>query len=150
MREILFRGKAKANDEGISFDGWVYGSLLIRYCGEYEICGRNNSISFVMPVIPETVGQFTGLYDEHGNKVFEGDVLQFRKADGSAPYRRTATIAYGSWNCSCCDGIYGWYSEGQDCIRGLYESSDEIEGTSGYVIIGNIHDNPELVKEETK
>lgn len=138
MREILFRGKAKANDEGINFDGWVYGSLLIRRCGEYEICGRNNRISFVMPVIPETVGQFTGLYDKNGFKVFEGDIV--------TRYKKNYLVTFDDANYSACFGLLGKDRYGEK----TFFPFDFSEPSIILSVIGNIHDNPELVKEETK
>ena len=126
MREILFRGK--------QWNKWVYGNYVtIRDNSPPDndvtihIIHKNDT-AYV--VDPETVGQYIGLEDKNGKKIFEGDIV------GTGSY--CATVKYGEWNCSCCDGVYGWTFDGGD-----------IRNPKWYEVIGNIHDNPELLKEDT-
>ena len=129
MREILFRGKS--TDTG----AWVYGY----YCGpfgyfdEHEICDIADPTCSRIDVDPETVGQYTGLNDVHGKQIFEGDIVECWsegvKARGTVQQRQDGLwIIYPAWQKSIMWGL----------------CPDEYGHTSAEVI-GNIHDNPELI-----
>ena len=129
-REILFRGKRQS--DGV----WEYGFYYAKPIQEkhFILLGENQWL-----VKKESVSQFTGLYDKNGTKISEGDILHFW-SEYTESYLGKCVVRYGKFNCSCCDGVFGWYLEGGD-IR-------DLEGNSiiKYEICGNIHDNPELLE----
>ena len=127
MREILFRGKRVDNGE------WAYGDLL--HCDDEteiysESVGKNGGY-----VVPETVGEYTGLTDKNGTRVFEGDIIDVAY---NPNYGGVAKERIGTFKVGFEDGRYV-YEDGEGYF--LFTESDEI------IVIGNIHDNPELLKE---
>ena len=157
MREILFRGKSKHSGE------WLYGGYFKHLSRTLYPCGdrirpkdikhliiQSGFSDFGMPrgvryyeVDPNTVGQWTGLNDSNGAKIFEGDIIGIR------------------WDVSdpCAEKIYRkvswvgdtWYSTfdindpariEDDNALALLVMSDK----AAYRVVGNIHDNPELLK----
>lgn len=141
MREILFRGK-------YSDGNWIYGNYIHSPGNDlkHNICPNDSPYDWY-EVDPETIGQFTGLLDKNGRKVFEGDILAYHLEDFEDE-TIDGVVKYGQSNCSCCDGVYGWYIEGGD-IRVLDENKCYDDDERLYVV-GNIHDNPELVEKKEK
>ena len=144
MREILFRGKRVDNGE------WVMGYMLMSewnnsvYIVTQDECNYNAGGSYfdgcIEEVIPETVGQYTGLTDKDGKKIFEGDICRFRewsKGDmcwiGKVHYEHQQFVISGNPNKEC---------ESEFLLVLSRFIPENIE------IIGNIHDNPELLKGE--
>lgn len=125
MREILFRGKQL-------YDGvWVYGSLLAFPDGETYIA-QKTEFDFELRKIqvdPATVGQYTGVTDRNGKKIFEGDII-------SENGQRNAFFEV-------------WWSEGNcgfvaGC--GVHIRPHMNQATiAAYEIVGNVYDNPDLI-----
>lgn len=122
MREILFRGKRPNNGE------WVEGGI---YCGNFTwIITTDASGQFTQYMVdPSTVGQYTGLTDETGKRIFEGDIVDILTEN-----EEIGTVTYE-------DGGF-WVEADGFCV----DFHSNINGTD-LEVIGNIHDNPELVKE---
>lgn len=144
MRDILFRGKQKNTGE------WVTGyyakvknyltkaDVDVIFLSDCELFPRNEFCVYE-EVIPETIGQFTGLLDKNGVKVFEGDILrQFHPCSGETLIR---TIKYEMSCGSCCTQVIGFGASGSG-------HTDFIQFGRSFEVIGNIHDNPELLEEK--
>lgn len=139
-REIKFRGK--------SVDGvWRYGSLLC--CGSDQPtrivpCGFSHN-DRAIKVDENTVNQFTGLYDMCGNPIYEGDILRYPPRDEREDNEYTAFEVFYHDN-DACDNHIGWQIN-RTHHHGAYQSPPPFmpRGTKRLIIIGNIHDNPELI-----
>ena len=133
MREILFRGKRMDNGK------WIYGTVVYpisingdSYAAIVPIDEGVSVYSMIREVAPETVGQYTGLTDKNGVKIFEGDIMEWVNDDGTkAHYVVRMNDEMGGWVashvCSVANVMIGYASP-------IFE------------VIGNIHDNPELLE----
>ena len=127
MREILFRGQI------VDSDKWVYGDLL-----QYRVYPVIfDSEKEQHEVKQETVGQFTGLKDKEGTKIFEGDALQFKI---EKEFNDGVNDCYENGHVQWCDD--GFWTTDFDASLG-----EEIFNDSHAKVIGNIHDIPELLLE---
>ena len=126
MREILFRGKRMDNGE------WVEGDIchhdgVVSYIGQHPADGS----MVCYDLDPSTVGQFTGLRDKNGKRIFEGDVVLKRTYHG----KKAFPVEFGGGM------FYCGFGGGSSTATHRYTLEDkQIE------IIGNIHDNPELLE----
>lgn len=120
MREIKFRGKRPF------IGGWVYGLPDIQG-NDIEIFNRENDTYTKAIIIPKTLGQFTGLYDKNGKEVFEGDVI--KAPNGTRVYQVVFEM-----------GAFRLIGKKQP----IKQSSYLIKTME---IIGNIHENPELLEQ---
>ena len=129
-REILFRGKS------LVFDDWVEGDLL-NYSPNPKICVTRNEEEDkdLYFVLKETVGQYTGLTDKNGKRIFDGDILKFKDDDGD----------YSLNEVYFDNNLLAFMTKETD--RG---SIDDMSGwekwRENYEVIGNIHDNNELLE----
>lgn len=135
MREILFRGKRI--DTGEWIEGWyckqVFSRWPLKSCIIPSQLAEAGEISH-FAIIPETVGQYTGLTDIHGVKIFEGDIIE---AHFDELFPDLATTLIVVWS------DYGWF--GRD-MEGNVDSLEQKWVSDFFEIIGNIHDNPELLE----
>ena len=135
-REILFRGKRVGNGN------WIEGYFVLLAINEglkHAIYTGTDEGRFILfEVIPDTVGEFTGLCDKNGNKIFEGDIVRFYDKDWTANGIATVDFEKGRWK------INGHYTTKLSSIvwLDLYRTGFE------YEVIGNIFDNPEFLEEK--
>ena len=148
MHEILFRGKRVDNGEWVEgfysrvTNNWEQKNVHFITCFK-DLDNGETVLTRQEIVIPETIGQYTGLTDKDGKKIFEGDIV-------TAPY--IDPIFHSAWNegnptentvVKYADGaFYIEYIESKHKITlfGLLDGEKEAE------VIGNIHDNPELMR----
>lgn len=163
MREILFRGfhKDESGKEKVYVKGewikgyWVEGYLsksrdmqekpsLLKYCIDYE----DNGVMMSALVIPETVGQYTGLKDNNGKKIFEGDIVKVNRHIAHCATKETIETEIGvvefdnnrlEYSLHNVNGSIKDY--GKNYSLNLWRFS-----TDTNEIIDNIHSNPELLE----
>ena len=135
MREILF--KARRIDNG----KWIEGY----YQKKYDLLGKRHLILYVdnyvrwecVEIVPETLCQFTGLYDKNGKKIWENDILM---AHLDESYPEDAAYETVEWN------VAGWVAHETGRTDREYIDKFDLEH---YEVVGNIFDNPELLQEES-
>ena len=142
MREILFKGKRVDNGE------WIFGfyfNVPEHYksdlSGKSIIISINNGLFF--EVMSETVGQYTGMKDKNGRKIFEGDIVKY-------------DIAYGIQykNDDCCEKLNTFietvkFENGEFFPIPKFSECEDYYYSYEYrnfEVIGNIYDNPELLE----
>ena len=152
MREIKFRGKTKRGDGTY---GWIYGDYIQ---SSHEIVEylTDKSEQYFSRVIPDTVGQFTGLKDKNGVKIYEGDIIpKYTHFDNivskdfikKCEYPEEIGKAFFEviWNVQKCafEMVFRKFTKNEPRCKILSVYSGE-----NSEVIGNIHDNPELLKNK--
>lgn len=144
MREILFRGQTRRYGEkllNVAGDkmpsNWVYGGIC-KGDGDKSIIYGSNSFPDLRPfdkhvVYTDTVGQYTGLTDKNGKRIFEGDILSEKP-----PMNNISFVGYVKYDTELAAFRIVFNNPDNVCILGSYSKS--------YTVIGNIHDNPELLE----
>ena len=122
MREILFRGKRTDNGT------WAYGYLFCIWERTYLCWGTTNDVPNMKEILPETVGQYTGLTDRNGRKIFEGDIIEYDEEIGKIKYSD--------------------YDAAFDIIFDTWNTNFSVTNERHVEVIGNIHDDPELMEQE--
>ena len=134
MREILFRGKRLNNGE------WKYGSYAYQYgCHEILLESCEGEYGFDgYAVDPATIGQYTGLTDKNGKKIFEGDILQFSYTGKNQGVEGKAVVTFENGKF----GVkWGWHKDFV-CLDGF--------ANTNISVIGNIYDNHELMRDDNE
>jgi uncharacterized phage protein (TIGR01671 family) len=137
MREIKFRGKAECGIKELEkqgfehVNGWIYGTYLDGYIvnGVVESTDEYIALEEWCPVKIETVGQYTGLEDKNGKEIYEGDIIQDERG-------KKYLIKWGINS----NGFIAKTNEAHCNVYSSYHLSFKTQ------VIGNIHDNPELLE----
>ena len=146
MREILFKGKRTDNG------GWVFGNLNdFRDCKTITTV-KDCSIIDSCEVILETIGQYTGLKDRNGVKIFENDIVRYGKKNWVVNWNDETF----RWEISLKDGCYQYpiydgqgYPKYVDRITlGWVAAEFQLLGQLSVEVIGNKFDNPELIERD--
>lgn len=136
MREILFRGQTRRYGEKVKLNGekiksnWVYGGIFPQNGDvDFAIIYQQEPTIEKYPVYADTVGQYTGLTDKNGKKIFEGDIVKYGDTVHKVVFEQRNGTAYF--------GLV--YSTLETLSFGYYQDLKQIE------VIGNIYDNPKLL-----
>lgn len=123
MREVLFRGKDILTGE------WLYGDFT-----------KTNTRG----IIPETIGQFTGLCDKNGKKIFEGDIVIYNDNESADSEGEFSIVVWYD------DDVISFALEHHSPSCEVYYECEWVQSCCYYEIIGNVFDNPELLKGDDK
>lgn len=151
MKPILYRAKAINRNPNMNYrtdyqnGDWVYGlvSKLYKYDNKYFAEMTNTDGVSGIDVDPETICEYTGLTDKNGNKIFEGDIVQWGMNGLEIPIRKAVVetlpdIQFRCLNLKDSEGKHHIFNYGNFAYR----------DTEKYLeIIGNIYDSPELLEK---
>ena len=117
------------------FKKWHIGNIVKEPDGLYIRDIKGNVMAYIND--ESTICQCTGLRDKNGNLIWENDIVGLYNENKTKRYA-VGSVEYGTCNCSCCDGVYGWY----------FTDSADIRESGRYEVLGNIFDNPKLLESE--
>ena len=148
MREILFRGKRTDNGEwveGYYEAGYVEEVGLVHYIWALD---HNEQMGELFYIYPETVGQFAGITDANGKKIFEGDIVKTHYANTANKADFIEEVVFRG--CKFC--AMAKLSGGGRMFITLFDGTPHVSADKTFYmdrveVIGNIHDNPELLNE---
>lgn len=144
-REIKFRGYEPANKEWIVSPGFLLfpdGTITLK-TGENE---EGNLITY--PINAETLGQFTDIKDKNGKEIYKGDILRFPENNDWEKVNYSCFEVFfhdgdANWDYNIGFSISRMHNHGS--IAGGFIPSFKPKTVSKMIVIGNIHENPELL-----
>ena len=143
MKQILFRGKRIDNNE------WVHGFYFERLTDSIKHCYIKYETwdeGFVTyEVIPETVGQFTGICDKNGNKIFEGDIIHIKCGYGLSAFVGKGIVFFDEKRLQF--RVKSVKPSSFDSEKGNIYDECDFTVIDSYEVIGNIYSNPELLED---
>lgn len=141
MREILFRGQTRRKGEKVRMDGspvesnWVYGGVLCG-SGDHSIIYQTEPDIEKKVVYTDTLGQYTGLTDKNGVKIFEGDIVEYE----TGKKVRIGRVFFSDFRAS-----FSVTAGKNGSARINNDLFNYIQNRNSVTVIGNIYDNPELI-----
>ena len=134
MREIIFRAKTEQGEwvEGLLWKNKYKTEKLFISCFPDK---DDNEEVFV--VDKETIGQYIGLTDKNGKKIFEGDIVK----ENDIYHKGELQIKGNTWRVAFADGLF---------FGNFKDISVYLQSLDGMEVIGNIHDNPELLEVQNE
>lgn len=147
MREILFRGKSNCSYGKVKKGDWLYSMTISRHCYDDKEITSYYIGSGINTIDGKTLGQYTGLTDKNGKKIFEGDVVKndwcFMCGNSVIKFGQYKTLDMGN---EYQQGHLGFYLEHIHEADKRSVRKDIMYFANNCEIVGNIYDNPELLK----
>lgn len=134
MRTTKFRGKTKGNE-------WVYGYYVYTYPNEHRIFGKDRTS---IEVIPETIGQYTGLKDCNDSEIYEGDIIHIKTESVNKDF---GIVKWNTNGYFFVDDTFSNKVKDANPIGNFFESIRMSRNDIEITVNSNIHDRPESMKD---